>query len=189
MADKPEPTATVDSHTSDTGAPQRPSANSSLASSASDLSEFDPLKPRSGSKVEVGKGDLDLSGTFGDRLSTTQSASSSVTSSPQRQSSRSPAKRKLRSVTNESVSTMDLGGKEDYIYLAANRICLAQDCEASGQYDMAFGHYKTGVGILLQGVQSELSTSFKLSFTLQQFCGRLYFQGWCTFHQSFFNLC
>nr|KAG5714466.1 hypothetical protein BaRGS_006912 [Batillaria attramentaria] len=54
-----------------------------------------------------------------------------------------------------SVSTMDLGGKEDYIYLAAGQICLAQNSEASGQYQMAFNYYKTGVGILLQGVQGD----------------------------------
>lgn len=56
-------------------------------------------------------------------------------------------------MTKESVSTMDLGGKEDYIYTAANQICLAQEYEANGSYDMAFATYKSCVGILLQGVQ------------------------------------
>lgn len=50
---------------------------------------------------------------------------------------------------------MDLGGKEDYIYLAASQICQAQNSEASGQYQLAFSYYKTGVGILLQGVQGD----------------------------------
>ena len=58
-----------------------------------------------------------------------------------------------RSITKESVSTMDLGGKEDYIYTAANQICLAQEYEANGNYEMAFATYKSCVGILLQGVQ------------------------------------
>ena len=51
------------------------------------------------------------------------------------------------------MSTMDLGGKEDYIYTAANQICLAQEHEANGNYEMAFATYKSCVGILLQGVQ------------------------------------
>lgn len=56
----------------------------------------------------------------------------------------------------ESVSTMDLGGKEDYIYVAASQICLAQECEANGKYDLAFSYYKTGVGTLLAGVQGRI---------------------------------
>jgi hypothetical protein len=50
---------------------------------------------------------------------------------------------------------MDLGGKEDYIYLAANQICLAQECEANAKYDLAFSYYKSGVGTLLEGVQGK----------------------------------
>lgn len=69
----------------------------------------------------------------------------------------SPARAKLRSPTMTSVSTMDLGGKEDYIYLAASQICLAQNSEASGHYQQAFNHYKIGVGILLQGVQGDVN--------------------------------
>jgi hypothetical protein len=33
---------------------------------------------------------------------------------------------------------MDLGGKEDYIYCAADQICLAQECEASSKFELAF---------------------------------------------------
>lgn len=51
---------------------------------------------------------------------------------------------------------MDLGGKEDYIYVAASQICLAQECEANGKYDLAFSYYKTGVGTLLAGVQGKI---------------------------------
>ena len=58
-----------------------------------------------------------------------------------------------RSVTKESVSTMDLGSKEDYIYLAASHICKAKGYEANGDYEQAFATYKSCVGILLQGVQ------------------------------------
>lgn len=48
---------------------------------------------------------------------------------------------------------MDLGSKEDYIYLAANQICKAQEYEANGDYERAFATYKSCVGILLHGVQ------------------------------------
>ena len=53
---------------------------------------------------------------------------------------------------------MDLGGKEDYIYTAANQICLAQEYEANGSFEMAFATYKSCVGILLQGVQGKFDT-------------------------------
>lgn len=125
-------------------------------SSAVDITDFDPLKPRSDSKVECGKGDLDLFAARSiDSSVGSGSTCSSAISSPRSQSSLSPRRQgyRMRSVTNESVSTMDLGGREDYIYVAANKICLAQECEASGKFAEAFAHYKSGVGILLQGVQ------------------------------------
>ena len=53
---------------------------------------------------------------------------------------------------------MDLGNKDDYIYLAANQICLAQDYEANGDFELAFATYKSCVGILLQGVQGKVHT-------------------------------
>ncbi|KAJ8308108.1 hypothetical protein KUTeg_012982 [Tegillarca granosa] len=132
------------------------------SSSTVDITDFDPLKPRSESKVECGKGDLDLFATRSiDSSVGSGSTCSSAISSPRSQSSLSPRRQtnRMRSVTNESVSTMDLGGREDYIYLAANKICLAQECEASGKYAEAFGHYKSGVGILLQGVQGDRNKS------------------------------
>ncbi|XP_061172139.1 ribosomal protein S6 kinase delta-1-like [Saccostrea echinata] len=113
-----------------------------------DTSEFDPLRKKSGSKVECGKGDIDLSG-----LSGISSANQSPSKSLLQKLPRSPFK--TRSMTAESVSTMDLGGKEDYIYLAANQICLAQECEANAKYDLAFSYYKSGVDTLLKGVQGD----------------------------------
>ncbi|RUS80357.1 hypothetical protein EGW08_011896, partial [Elysia chlorotica] len=62
---------------------------------------------------------------------------------------------KPRSPTEHSVSSVDLGGKEDYIYLAASQICMAQNSEVNGDFEVAFAYYKSGVGILLQGVQSD----------------------------------
>ncbi|BFZ11831.1 hypothetical protein BsWGS_14870 [Bradybaena similaris] len=60
-----------------------------------------------------------------------------------------------RSVTEQSVSTMSLGGKDDYIYRAANQISKAQNSEANANYEVAFAYYKSGVGILLHGVQGD----------------------------------
>lgn len=120
-----------------------------------DVSEFDPLRSRTGSKVECGKGDLDLS-ISGSVDGSIQSSLSSAQSSPRHQPGiilSSPLRRQRRANTNDSVSNMDLGGKDDYIYLAANQICLAQECQANGKFEMAFAYYKSGVGILLQGVQ------------------------------------
>ena len=117
--------------------------------SDSDLFSSFNMRRKSGSKVEYGKGDLDLSGLPENR-STNQSPSRS---SLLQKLPRSPFK--TRSATGESVSTMDLGGKEDYIYRAANQICLAQECEANAKYDLAFSYYKSGVGTLLAGVQGE----------------------------------
>jgi len=131
---------------------QNESLAGSLSSTATDVSEFDPLRTRKDSKVICGKGDLDLfAATSGGSSSVNTSRSSSAASSPRHQSKNSPLR--MRSQTGESVSTMDLGGKEDYIYRAANQICLAQEHEANGRYEQAFSCYKNGVGILLQGVQ------------------------------------
>ncbi|XP_060080683.1 ribosomal protein S6 kinase delta-1-like [Ylistrum balloti] len=137
------------------GVPISESKKGGTKSSTPDLSEFDPLRMRTESSVEYGKGDLDLSHATskGSVSSHSNSTTSSATSSPVHQVGRSP--RRLRSQTGESVSTMDLGGKEDYIYVAANQICQAQDHEANGRYEHAFSSYKSGVGILLQGVQGD----------------------------------
>ncbi|KAL5009142.1 hypothetical protein ScPMuIL_014723 [Solemya velum] len=113
--------------------------------------DFDPLRNHSDSKVEYGKGDLDLSFHFSGSFSSNSSASSS----PRHQSGISPSHRKRRTYTGNSVSSMELGGKDGYICSAAKQICLAQECEANGKYGMAFSYYKSGVGILLQGVQSD----------------------------------
>ncbi|XP_046571103.1 ribosomal protein S6 kinase delta-1-like [Haliotis rubra] len=178
-----------------------------------EIGEFDPLRSRGESKVECGKGDIDLSlpsirtGSVSSTTSSQTSSSartasasaspahrsdstvgsptksgsgyaspahktSSVSVSPARKSgslSASPAHhvrsntpspaRKSRAGTHSSVSSMDLGGKDDYIYLAAHQICLAQEHEANANYEMSFACYKTGVGILLQGVQGDSNKS------------------------------
>ncbi|KAK6997823.1 ribosomal protein S6 kinase delta-1 [Biomphalaria glabrata] len=170
-----------------------------------DLDQFDPIRRDSQSsdvsKVECGKGDLDLSVEWQTRSpsivavgsqkpaneenklqddpprshSTKSSRSHSVNSDKSVESergssnkstpshtSRSLLKRlvtgspkKPRSMSDQSVTTMDLGGKEDYIYLAASQISMAQNSEANGEFEVAFAYYKSGVGILLQGVQGD----------------------------------
>ncbi len=42
-----------------------------------------------------------------------------------------------------------------YIVQAAKEISLAQQCEANNNYTMAFSYYKTGVGLLITGVQGK----------------------------------
>ncbi|GFO48697.1 ribosomal protein s6 kinase delta-1 [Plakobranchus ocellatus] len=67
------------------------------------------------------------------------------------------SRNKSRSSTEHSISSIDLGGKEDYIYLAASQISMAQNSEANGDFEVAFAYYKSGVGILLQGVQGDMN--------------------------------
>ncbi|XP_071079890.1 ribosomal protein S6 kinase delta-1-like isoform X1 [Haliotis cracherodii] len=190
-----------------------------------EIGEFDPLRSRSESKVECGKGDIDLSlpsfrtGSVSSTTSSqysssirTASASASVSASAPTSASASPIHRsgsvassptksgsvsaspahkttsesvsparkaeslsaspahrirsntpsparKSRAGTHSSVSSMDLGDKDDYIYLAAQQICLAQEHEANANYEMSFACYKTGVGMLLQGVQGDSNKS------------------------------
>ena len=79
--------------------------------------------------------------------------------------SRSPLRQ--RSVTAESVSTMDLGGKDEYIHKAANQICIAQELEANSNFEQAFATYKFCVEILLTGVQG---TKFDVKIFLSMLC-------------------
>ncbi|XP_045172329.2 ribosomal protein S6 kinase delta-1-like [Mercenaria mercenaria] len=139
------------------------SSSRTHSTSTLDVSEFDPLTQSTGSgssRVMVGKGDLDISqltSGFNSGSSTSLDSSSSNVSSPrhQKRSAKITASPRQRSVTKESVSTMDLGSKEDYIYLAASQICKAQEFEANGDYEQAFATYKSCVGILLHGVQGD----------------------------------
>lgn len=89
--------------------------------------------PRPGSVVERGRGDL--------------------TSSPLHPSKAVPSP--AAAASPQRLSMVNLCDNADYIVLAANQISLAQQCEANGNYQLAFSYYKSGVGILLTGVQSE----------------------------------
>ncbi|GAB1609748.1 ribosomal protein S6 kinase delta-1-like isoform X1 [Argonauta hians] len=136
-----------------------------------DVSDFDPLGlgSKGNSKVRCGKGEFDvaLSLSLGADLNSTKRKmpSSSLPStnllklpSSLGQLQQQQQQQQQLSATSSSQSTemsLKVGGKEDYIYVAANQICQAQECEASGNHEMAFAFYRNGVGILLQGVQGD----------------------------------
>ncbi|BFZ07313.1 hypothetical protein BsWGS_10351 [Bradybaena similaris] len=89
----------------------------------------------------------------------TSSSKSTPRSLLKRLVSGSPVTQKPQTLTEQNMTSSDLNGKEDYIYLAANHISMAQNSEVSGEYDIAFAYYKSGVGILLQGVQGDTNQS------------------------------
>ncbi|XP_064600740.1 uncharacterized protein LOC135466918 [Liolophura sinensis] len=147
----------------DSGTEAVPPDASVKALDKADFSEFDPLKSRSHSKVDCGKGDLDLSsrspsisscGTPERKAS--QNSSTSSTPSPKKVVRATAAGSPRRGTpTPEGVADIDLGGQYDYIYIAAHQISRAQESEVAGNYEMAHAYYMSGVGILLQGVQGD----------------------------------
>ena len=110
-------------------------------------------RSRSSSTVECGKGDL--------VISPVHAAPSSVGSvvpppggpSPTRSQTKRSEVGSSSSRHHQGLVTVDLKQKADYIFQAAHHISLALQCEASANYFMAFNYYKSGVGILLTGVQ------------------------------------
>ncbi|XP_013397496.1 ribosomal protein S6 kinase delta-1 [Lingula anatina] len=128
--------------------------------SDSTLGQFDPLGSQSESRVECGKGDLELSfAQHPDVPDAQQSRAGQDKTSKSLSSEITSIANRIRSHTAESVTTMDLGGQQDYIYQAANQISLAQQCEANGNFEVAFGYYKNGVSVLLKGVQGDSNKS------------------------------
>jgi len=111
------------------------------------------MRPRTGSMIESGKGDLTASPVRG---------SSSALSLPRMPSllrvGASLAKAKL-SLPWKSGSTA--GGISDgqtvYIIEAAELISQAQEHEIANCYQAAFSKYKSGIAILLKGVQSKFT--------------------------------
>ena len=135
----PTDTNLFDPLTNQTSAAEEPVSNLWLLSSLQEEEEEEspqPPKFQVGSDgVEYGKGDL--------LVSPVPDASASL---PQNASPRRLAK-------PSSLLNLDLQDKGDYIVQAAKQISLAQHCEASNNYHLAFSYYKNGVGILLTGVQ------------------------------------
>ena len=108
-------------------------------------------RSRSSSTVECGKGDL---------KSPVHEASPALPLSSSKSNSPLHSTRKTRKSNSVTSSPRHLQGgaasvdlKADYIFQAAHHISLALQCEVSGNYFMAFNYYKSGIGILLTGVQ------------------------------------
>ena len=125
------------------------------------LSEFDPLKKSP--KVECGRGDQFFSllssptsspampcypSTSDTALMPCADAANDV--DPLASPGASPVK-----TSPKRYVQVDLRDKGAYIIRAAKQISLAQQCEASANYHMAFTYYRNGVGILLSGVQGK----------------------------------
>ncbi|CAH1264007.1 RPS6KC1 [Branchiostoma lanceolatum] len=63
---------------------------------------------------------------------------------------------RVRALSGRSVGSFDLGAEmADYIHEAAQMIRLALENEACGGFEAAFGYYKSGVEMLLRGVQND----------------------------------
>ena len=120
----------------------RTSSRSSFSSNTS--------RSRSSSTVECGKGDL---------TSPVHEASPALPLGCSKSNSPIHSKRKSDSVLSSPrrhqgvAVSVDLKQKADYIFQAAHHISLALQCEVSANYFMAFNYYKSGIGILLTGVQ------------------------------------
>ncbi|XP_019630767.1 PREDICTED: ribosomal protein S6 kinase delta-1-like [Branchiostoma belcheri] len=67
-----------------------------------------------------------------------------------------PTHNRVRTLSGRSVGSFDLGAEmADYIHEAAQMIRLALENEACGSFEAAFGYYKSGVEMLLRGVQND----------------------------------
>ncbi|XP_050407265.2 ribosomal protein S6 kinase delta-1 [Patella vulgata] len=121
-----------------------------------DLKEFDPLRSRTPSSVECGKGDIDLSNSS--QRSSSVNSVTSLPSTPIKSGRSTPRGHspvvKNRSDTQSSVSSLTQT-KGDYLVVAASQIGMAQECEVNGNFEMAFAYYKIGVDVLIQGVQAD----------------------------------
>ena len=98
--------------------------------------------------VEYGKGDLEF-----DPLRSVNGSSTLGPTSDQAEKKTSLTVPDKPLPKNLSLLNLDVQDKGDYIFQAANQISLGQQCEASGNYHMAFNYIRNGVGILLTGVQ------------------------------------
>jgi hypothetical protein len=72
------------------------------------------------------------------------------------------------SMTPQKLMNLNWKDNADYITLAANQISLAQQYEANDSFQLAFSYYKSGVGILLTGVQREYSSKHIICMSMSQ---------------------
>lgn len=119
---------------------------------------------KEGPAIQTGKGDINFSVLQNDKNSDNSLAVTDymVIPSGNYSNNLNNAVKGLKSSTalvvpemprNLSLFNLDIKDKGDYIFQAANQISLGQQCEANGNYHMAFNYFRTGVGILLTGVQ------------------------------------
>lgn len=119
--------------------------SSMIRQSAMSDSSFN-MRPRTGSVIESGRGDL--------VASPVRSATSNA-SLPRIPSLLRVAKAKLSLPWKTGAAAGLTDGQTEYIIDAAELISQAQEHEYAGNYQAAFCKYKSGIGILLKGVQSK----------------------------------
>jgi hypothetical protein len=118
-----------------------------------ELQLFDSFtRPRTGSVIESGRGDLIASPV---RSSTSNISLPRIPSFLRAGASLAKAKLSLPWKSGGAVSGLS-DGQTEYIIEAADLISQAQEHELVGSYQAAFSKYKGGIGILLRGVQSKI---------------------------------
>ena len=108
---------------------------------------------QSGSMIESGKGDLLMSPV---RSSMSNISLPRIPSLLRTGNSFAKVKNLLPWKNSASAGSPS-DGQTEYIIDAAELISQAQEYEMTGNYQIAFGKYKEGIGILLKGVQSKLT--------------------------------
>jgi hypothetical protein len=109
------------------------------------------MRPRTGSVIESGRGDLTASPV---RSSTSNISLPRIPSFLR--AGASLAKAKLLPWKSGGAASGLTDGQTEYIIEAADLISQAQEHELVGSYQVAFSKYKSGIGILLRGVQSKI---------------------------------
>jgi hypothetical protein len=110
------------------------------------------MRPRTGSVIESGRGDLIASPV---RTSASNISLPRIPSLLRAGASLAKAKLSLPWKSGGSMTGLS-DGQTEYIIEAADLISQAQEHELVGSYQAAFSKYKSGIGILLKGVQSKI---------------------------------
>jgi len=116
---------------------------------AADSSDVSSPRPQTGSVIESGTGDLTMSPVHHVAANSMQAPSfpdaHSLSSKPKTMSR--PWKSDASSLTSSEETR--------YIFEAAELISLAQEHEIAENFPAAYSHYRSGIEILVKGVQSE----------------------------------
>ena len=123
--------------------------NETLVGDSGDVSD---ARPQTGSVIESGSGDLTVSPVHS---TAGANAASSVQTAPFPNTHTSLARSKLPSRPWRSDATSVSSNEETmYIVEAAELISQAQEHEIAENYPAAYSHYRSGIEILVKGVQS-----------------------------------